>query len=338
MSKPPPVVSVAIVSFNTRELLRRCLASVVENPHHRIVTGAAWALTPSPPRPSSVTGGGPPHHRSPLPIEIVVVDNGSADGSADMVEQQFPQVRLVRAGENLGFARATNAGLKRCHGGLLLLLNPDTEVIGDSLVRMADFLAAHKLVAAVGPSLLYPDGRPQHGAFSFPNLWMSFFDFFPLNHRLTESRINGRYRTPANGSPFSIDHPLGAAMMVRREALVDVGLLDEGFFMYCEEIDWCLRAKRRGWKIYQVPSARVIHHGGQSTGQFREEMFVELHRSRYRLFAKHYTPSFVTGHRIITRIGLAREMARAHWRAFRGVIGRDELARRLQAYRAIWSM
>ncbi|MHB1161232.1 MAG: glycosyltransferase family 2 protein [Chloroflexota bacterium] len=329
------LLSIVVVSFNTRELLRRCLASVVGNPHHRIVSAPSVGMPGwSAPHPESDEAKG----RSPLLTEVVVIDNGSGDGSADMVEQDYPQVRLVRAGSNLGFARATNLGLKECRGRLLLLLNPDTEVVGNSLVVMADFLAAHRQVAAAGPSLVYPDGRQQHGAFRFPTLWMSLLDFFPINHRLIDSRLNGRYRVPDNGGPFSIDHPLGAAMMVKREAMEEVGLLDEGFFMYCEEVDWCLRAKRQGWQLFQIPAARVIHHSGQSTGQFREKMLVELHRSRYRLFQKHYSPRFIAGHRAITRIGLAREMARARWRSWRGSMSRDEMERRLQAYRTIWSM
>ncbi len=332
LPRPSHLLSIVIVSFNTRDLLRRCIASVVENPAHQVVSG--WPPVEEAgqsPRPSA-------KGRQPLPVEILVVDNASKDGSADMVEREFPGVRLVRAESNLGFARASNLGLQQSRGDLLLLLNPDTEVLDGALVEMAEFLAAHGRAGAAGPTLLYPDGRPQHGAFRFPTLWMSLFDFFPLNRRVIDSRLNGRYRPPANGRPFAVDHPLGAAMMLKREALQDVGPLDEDFFMYCEEVDWCLRAKRRGWQIYQLPSARVVHHSGQSTGQFREEMLVELHRSRHRLFRKHYSPSFLTAHRIITRIGLARDAARARWLTWRGRMSRQELERRLRAYGTIWGM
>ena len=329
---PPRLLSIVIVSYNTVDLLRRCIASVVENPYHQIEPAPLEEATDRPHLPPR-TGFQPW-----LSVEVVVVDNDSSDGSADMVEREFPMARLVRAGSNLGFARATNAGLRESHGDLLLLLNPDTELLGNALVAMANFLHAHHRVAAVGPSLVYPDGRPQHGAFRFPTLWMSFFDFFPLNHRLTNSRLNGRYRVPPNRGPFAVDHPLGAAIMVKRETLEEVGLLDESFFMYCEEVDWCLRAKRRGWEIYQIPSAQVIHHAGQSTGQFREKMLVELHRSRCILFRKHYPRSFISAHRAITRIGLARETVRALWLLLQGRLSREELGRRLRAYRTIWSM
>lgn len=336
---PAELLSIVVVSFNTRELLRRCLLSILENPHHRIV-GASLADGTGPRgRETRRSALGPQSPvLSPLDCQVIVVDNASRDGSADMVEREFPAVRLLRSPSNLGFSRATNLGLGESRGELLLLLNPDTEVVGDALVAMADFLRRHGEVAAVGPALVFPDGRPQHGAFQFPNLWMSLFDFFPLNHRIANSRLNGRYRAPDDGRPLPVDHPLGAALMLTRRAMEDVGTLDESFFMYCEEIDWCLRAKQRGWQIYQIPSARVVHHVAQSTRQFREEMFVELHRSRYRLFRKHYSPGFLRAHRAITRAGLIRQWLVARWEAWRGRIDGWQLERRLAAYRAVWRM
>jgi GT2 family glycosyltransferase len=127
-------------------------------------------------------------------------------------------------------------------------------------------------------------------------------------------------------------------MMIRREALEDIGPLDEGFFMYCEEIDWSIRAKQRGWKIYSIPSAVVVHHSGQSTGQFREKMLIELNRSRYRLFQKHYPPVFLELHRMILRAWIVKERLSARWKARRGLIDRAELELRIRAYQAIWAM
>ena len=319
----PSVLSIIVVSYNTRELLRRCLLSVVENPRH--IVGTTQSSVPSP-------------QSSVIHTQVIVVDNASTDGSAEMVATDFPQVEMVKTGGNLGFARASNAGLSKSRGGLLLLLNPDTEVIRDALVQMAKFLDSHPRVAAVGPALAYPDGRPQHAAFRFPTLWMTFLDLFPLHHRLLDSAINGRYRTPPDLRPFPIDHPLGAAIMMRREALEDIGLLDESFFMYCEEVDWSIRARRLGWEIYQIPSARVVHHSGQSTRQFREEMMVELWRSRYLLYNKHYPKSFIRTHRLILRAGLTRSIATSRLDAIRGRISNAELEQRMRAYRAIWSM
>jgi GT2 family glycosyltransferase len=139
-------------------------------------------------------------------------------------------------------------------------------------------------------------------------------------------------------SDFEIDHPLGACLIVRREAVAQVGVLDGGFFMYCEEIDWCLRLKRAGWQIWYVAAAIVLHHGAKSTGQFRYRMFVELHRSRRRFFAKHYGRAFCWSNRQLVRLGLAREMWRA-WRARRrGSISGGEYAERMAAYRQVWQL
>lgn len=323
---PPGLLSVVIVSFNTRDLLRECLHSIVENPHHEVVGAGAGA-----------PGAAPPgsHDKPRLACEIIVVDNASTDGSADMVASEFPQATLVRSPENMGFARASNLGLRQARGEMLLLLNPDTEVAGEALPLLARFLVGYPSVAAVAPALIFPDGRPQHGAFRFPTLAMALLDYFPLHHRLLDSALNGRYRTPSDLRPFRIDHPLGAAMMIGRQALDRVGALDEAFFMYCEEVDWCLRARKQGWQLYQVPAAKVLHHVGQSTSQFREQMFVELHRSRDLLFKKHYSPAYRRAYSLIVRAGLGWAAVRDRGAARRGDLSQAEAEARLRAYRAI---
>ena len=327
----PPRLSIVVVSYNTRDLLRRCLASIVDNPLH-VVVGSRHEPE------ERIDARCLPHSDSSVCCEIIIVDNASSDGSADMVESEFPAVRLMRADRNLGFARATNLGLGATSGGLVLLLNPDTEVLDGALREMAAFLDQMPSVGCVGPSLIYPDGSRQHAAFQLPTIWMSFFDVFPVHHRLLESSLNGRYPAPSDGKPIPVGHPLGAAMMIRREALEQVGPLDDEFFMYCEEVDWCIRAQRAGWKVYHLPSARIIHHSGQSTRQFRESMLIELHRSRYRLFRKHYSPAFVGAHRVITRAGMTKESLMSRWAARRGDISPEELRSRLRAYSAIWGM
>ncbi len=301
------MLSVIIVSHNTRELLALCLDSVLAN-----------------------LASGPEH-------EIIVVDNASQDRTVEMAQERFPQVALLANEENLGFAAASNQGLKKGRGNYLLLLNPDTLVRGNAFGEMFDFLAQHPRVGVVGPKLLYPDGRLQHSAFSFPTLSMIFLDFFPLNHRLLNSRLNGRYPCALYeaGKPFPVDHPLGAAMMVRREAVEEVGLLDEGFFMYCEEIDWCLRMKRAGWEVFCLPQAEIVHYVARSTRQFREAMWVELHRSRYRLYEKHYGPRFRWLARAVVGLGTRWAIWKARVEAARGRITEEGLERRLWAYRRV---
>lgn len=298
-------VSAIVVSYNTRDLLRQCLRSV-----------AAAAAADG------------------LAVEVIVVDNASADGSAAMVVDEFPEVVLFAGDRNLGFAAASNVGLARARGRHLLLLNPDTEVKPGALASLVAFAEAHPEAAAVGPSLVYGDGTPQHSCFRFPTLAMQFLDLFPLHHRLLGSRLNGRYPL-RRSEPYPVDHPLGACMLLRREAIAAVGPLDEGFFIYCEEVDWCWRAKKAGWQIYCVPAATVVHHSAQSTRQFAERMFVELYRSRYRLFSRHYGPARRAAVRAIIALGMARLALADCWAAARGRLGAERLRARLGAYASI---
>lgn len=237
------------------------------------------------------------------------MDNASADGSAALVRERFPHVRVIANTENRGFAAACNQGLRSAAGAALCLLNPDTELFPGALAALAAFLDSHPEVGVVGPTLLHSDGAYQHAAFRFPTLAMALLDFFPLHHQLLNSRLNGRFSFALYERPFAMDHPLGACMLVRREACADVGLLDEQFFMYCEEIDWCRRIKQAGWQIMHVPGARVVHHGGRSTQQVAGRMFVELHRSRFRLFAKHCSRRYQWAARGIVAVGMLWQLA-----------------------------
>lgn len=309
-------LGVVVVSYNTRDLTRDCLASV-----YRAVEASG------------------------LSAQVWVVDNASSDGSAGMVAEGYPQARLIASQNNIGFAGATSLAIESMSSldvppRHVLLLNPDTQVERDSIGLMVSFLDRYPRAGLVGPQLLYGDGRFQHGAFRFPTLWMAFFDFWPIHHRLVDSRLNGRYprRMYGAGDPFPIDHPLGAAMMVRWEAIQQVGLLDVGYFMYCEEIDWCMRAKAAGWEAYCVPAAKIVHLAGQSTRQFQDEMFVALWRSRFRLFERHYSRTYRGLVRVIVRAGLRGQMGRVRRALAHGGIGEDAARRRLAAYRCVMEM
>lgn len=283
-------LSVIIVSYNTAALLRACLRAVE----------------------AALADG----HE---PAEVWVVDNASADGSPDMVRQEFPGVQLIANQQNQGFAAANNQALAKSQGQYILLLNPDTELRPRALLQLVGFLEAHPRAGLAGPQLLHPDGSFQHAAFRFPTLAMSFLDLFPLHHRLLNSRLNGRYSQSAyQGPPFEIDHPLGACMALPRPALEQVGPLDEDFFYYCEEIDWALRLRQAGWKVYCVPQAQVVHHGAQSTSQVWGTAFVQLQRSRLLLFQKHYSSGFLRAHRLILRAGMAWARWRVAWDHRRG--------------------
>lgn len=312
-----PKLTTIIISYNTRQLLRACLGS--------LQIGLA---------------------QSGLQAEIWVVDNGSSDGSVAMVCEQFPHVRLIASDQNLGFAAGNNLPLKAllqntehaaCAPRFVLLLNPDTTVQPGALGTLVAFMETHRNAAMAGVQLRYPDGSFQHSAFHFPNLVQIFLDFFPLHHRLIHSRLNGRYPRARyeRGEPFEIDHPLGAAMIARWEAIQGVGLLDERFFMYCEEIDWCWRMRRAGWTIHCVPRAVVTHHEAQSTHQVRDKMFVQLWRSRFHLFHKHYSPLFSWTARQLVWLGVGAEMKRAQRAHLRGQLRSEAYQKRMEALRQV---
>jgi GT2 family glycosyltransferase len=301
-------LSVLIVSWNVRDLLLACLESV-------------YASLRS----------------SDSENEVLVVDNASGDGSAQAVAARFPQVELIANSENRGFAAANNQALDRATGHYLVLLNPDTVLVDGALEVLLSFMGETESAGMCGPRLVYQDGSFQHSAFRFPTLAQAFFDFFPVHPRLLDSRLNGRYPREwyASGRPFAIDHPLGACMTLRAEAVRQVGGLDEQFFMYCEEVDWAMRIARAGWGIYCVPKAEVIHYAGQSTRQFRDEMFVALWRSRFLLFAKHYGRTYNWAARRIVRLGLRHSATSARRQAATGSISQQELQGRLAALRRV---
>lgn len=303
------LLSIVIVSFQVQECLTQCLASLA-----RI--------------------------RDTLSLQVIVVDNASTDASRKIVREQFAWVELIENSANLGFAKANNQGLARARGKYWLLLNPDTEIGADAraaLSLLTAFMQEHPRAGACGPSLFYPDGARQHSAFRFPSLAQLYIDLFPVNWRLRASRLNGRYPFALydRGAPFQIDHPLGAALLVRAETAAQVGVLDEAYFIYAEEVDWCMRIKRAGWEIWCVPAARIVHHEARSTRQFRATMFVELWRARFILFRKHYTRVWNAAARTLTRLGMRRAIRLVQAQAARGEISADDFQKQLTAYQTV---
>lgn len=251
---------------------------------------------------------------------VYVVDSASSDGTAEAIAEKFPDVALIACDENVGFVRGNNMALRAMGFDdvkiqadelprAVYLLNPDTITQPGSTRALFDALLAREDVGIVGANLTYGDGTFQHGAFAMPGLRQLLVEFFPVPGRLIEGRFNGRYpRSQYVGTePFSVGFVLGAAMMVKREAISRVGLLDEGFFMYCEEIDWAWRIHRAGWQAQCVPKAHVIHLGGQSSGQVRARTLVTLWRSRLRLFRKIYPAWKLSLSRWLIRLGAARK-------------------------------
>lgn len=261
---------------------------------------------------------------------IVVVDNSPGCGSAELVHARFPNVRIVSNRENVGFARACNQVLRDCRSEYLLLLNPDTAVRPGALSALRAALAANPPVAAAGPALVYPDGRPQHAAFKQPGLAQAFYGFFELVP--LDSPRNGRYPLPRDAAPRPVEHLLGACLLLRRAALDDVGLLDERFFIYFEETDWCRRARQRGWQLWQVPAAVVLHHSGGTTRPVAEAMSLQFHRSQAWFYRKHYGWPGYLALKAIAFAGVAWRLARSVRATLRRRIPPALLAERTRVY------
>jgi N-acetylglucosaminyl-diphospho-decaprenol L-rhamnosyltransferase len=250
-------LSIIIVSWNVRELLHRCLASVSFDP------GSA---------------------------EIIVVDNASHDGSPEMVRADFPQVHLVANQGNRGFTAANNQGLALSQGRYLLLLNPDTEVVGDALATMLRYIEAHPRVGALGPRLCYPDGSLQSSRRRFPTLATALLESTVLQEWWADNHILRHYYiadTP-DDAVQPVDWVVGACLLVRRQAYEQVGGLDEGFFMYSEELDWCKRIKNAGWQVVYLPTATIVHHEGKSSEQVVPARHIYFQSSKVRYFRKHH--------------------------------------------------
>lgn len=273
---PQPDISIIIVSYNTRDLLVSCLKSIEAS-------------------------------QGALAIETIVVDNASTDGSRDEVRKDFPSVKLITNNSNPGFAAANNAGLKSAGGRYILLLNSDAELRRDSLKLLVDFMDSHPKTGAVGPRLVYSDGTTQPSADSFPNLMTDFLHLFGFRRlipgeaarRLAApvlSRVGGKtvgtyFKTYSGGfEPVEVDCVSGACLIVRAELIEKVGGLDPGFFMYMEDMDWCVRIKAAGALVFYLPEVEVIHHVGQSgeiDSDKAENLLVERYKSRLYFFRKH---------------------------------------------------
>ncbi len=273
--------------------------------------------------------------------EVWVVDNASTDGTPEMVREKFPSVHLLEPGENLGFAAGNNLALRQMgfpDGSVdvdyVLLLNPDALLNFGTMTALSTFMDEHQEAGMVGPRLYYKDGVFQHSAFRFPDWKQVFLDLFPIHWRVQESRLNGRYPRSlyAAMKPFPVDFILGAVMMVRPEAIRQVGLLDEGYYMYVEEVDWCRRMRDAGWEIYLEPRAGTLHFSSRSTSQFPEEMFVALWRSRLRYFRKYHGNLYNQLIRGIMLLGMGYQSQRAKAKTSKGEMPRDELEARLRAY------
>jgi N-acetylglucosaminyl-diphospho-decaprenol L-rhamnosyltransferase len=231
------------------------------------------------------------HALGRLEGEIIVVDNASTDGTPERVREAFPDVRLLVNPANRGFPAANNQGMAVARGRYFFLLNPDTVVLDQAIEDLVTFADAHPDVGVVGPQLLNPDGSVQSSRRRFPTFWTALFEstwWQPWAPR----RILARYYVldRPDHEIQEVDWVTGAAMLVRREVVERVGPMDEGFFMYAEELDWCRRIRQAGWRVFYYPPAKVIHYGGRSSDQVPALQHLAFQRSKIRYFRKHHGP------------------------------------------------
>lgn len=262
-------------------------------------------------------------------IQVVVVDNGSTDGSPEMVSKIFPQAHLICNQSNEGFAKPNNQGLRVASGRYALLLNSDTVVRPHALEKLVHFMDMHPDVGACGPRLIYPDGRLQPSCRSFPSLWRHFCDMSGLENLFPKS-IFGNFETRFTyDRDAEVDQPMGAALLVRREVIERIGYLDERFTIYYNEVDWCQRITRAGWKIVFVHQAEIIHHGGKTTELTNRsfEQLDEMNRNMLFYYEKHFGTLGLMFYRMMLVAGFSVRVIL--WKAVSIVVRNDAVASRL---------
>ncbi|MGH2692706.1 MAG: glycosyltransferase family 2 protein, partial [Actinomycetota bacterium] len=255
-------VSVLLVTYNSREAIGDCLSSLSR------VEGCA--------------------------IEILVADNASSDGTPEFVRRGWPEARVFPMEANLGFARANNRLIARASGRHLMLLNPDTVVDPQVIARLMSFLDGNPRSGVAAPRLVNPDLTDQQTARSFPTPAAALLGRrSPLTRAFPNNRWSRRYlsgRDRSGSEPFEVDWVSGAALMVPGTVIDEVGPLDESFFMYWEDADWCRRIKAAGFGVFCVPAARVVHDEGVTNRSLPARQVWQFHRSAYRYYAKHHLP------------------------------------------------
>jgi GT2 family glycosyltransferase len=233
MSRPD--FSIIIVNWKVRALLEKCLDSIYKNDQG-------------------------------INLEVIVVDNDSRDGTSEMVMMQYPEVKMIALAHNSGFAKANNLAISQARGKYLFVLNPDTEILPNFFSITKQFLDNHPAVSIMGPKILNPDKTLQLSIRKFPNLLSQVFIMLKLRNILVDSKLLANYLLLDfdYSKEQDVEQIMGAAMVIRSEVLDKIGLFDERFFVWFEEIDLCKRAHQAGFRIRYFPDAQIIHHGGSS--------------------------------------------------------------------------
>ena len=255
-------LSLIIVSWNVRDLLQDCVNSIIVGRGH-------------------------------LNVEVVIVDSASSDGSPQMVQDEFPQdrfpwIHLIACDNNVGFPKGNNIGLKTAVGRHILLLNPDTIVLGAALPQMVNYMDANPDIGVLGPQLLNPDKSVQSSRRRFPTMATAFFESSWLEPYAPAKLLQTYYAEDiADDAVADVDWVMGAAMLVPAHVVTQIGGMDEAYFMYSEELDWCRRIKDAGWRVVYYPEAKIIHYTGKSSEQAVTARHVNFQRAKLRYFRKY---------------------------------------------------
>jgi len=253
-------LSIIIVSWKVKDFLYKCLFSIKE------------------------------HIPASISFEVILVDNNSADGTVEMVKTEFPWVRLIASKENLGFARGNNLAFEQATGEYFFLLNPDTQLKEFAIERLLSFMDKNVDIAAVGPKLLNTDGSLQPSCKAFPKVSTLIFQALFLDKIFPKSKTFGSYEMSwwDHSDTREVDQPMGAALLVRKKVVDTIGPMDENFYMFFDEVDWCYRMKKLGYKIFFLDNAEIVHHGGRSIKSAELRMSYHWHKSLKNFFKKHY--------------------------------------------------
>lgn len=306
-------LSIVIISWNVEGLLAKCLASIESQ-------------------------------GTSLNYEVIVVDSASRDNSVAMVRERFPWVKLTACEENIGYVRGNNLGARQATGRLLMLLNPDTEVLPGSLERLVEVLESDASIGVVGPHTLNSDGSHQPSRHRFPTVWTGVFESTWLE-AYAPKRLMTQFRVTdmPNEGTYPVGWVRGSCLLTYRALWNELGGFDERYVMYSEELDYCKRVHDKGWQIYYVGDARIIHHSGQSTSQVKTRSHVHFQHSKLRYFRKFHGVGAAVLLRVVIvlnylwQIGLEgakwlvghkrplrRERVRAYWLVVRSLLGAGE--------------
>lgn len=255
-----PLLSIIIVTWNSQEFIEKCLKSIFDT-------------------------------KGSIDLEVIVVDNASQDATTKIIERFNPEVRLISNQANHGYAKGNNQGIEVSKGDYILLLNPDVELRENCLRLILDYMEKHEDVAALGPQLLNPNGTVQPSCREFPTFFILLWEFSGLSFLFPKSRIFGRWRMGYFDfqTPREVDQPMGSCLLLRRKIIQQIGIFDESFPIFFNDVDLCYRMKTNGGKVYFLPEAKAVHYKGGSTRQAKPKMILSSHISFFRFLSKYKT-------------------------------------------------